>query len=89
MKVRVWLVRVWMVLLGISWVPARAQTAKRASLSREATTILSQRCIECHGREPLTAGLDLRTRAGALKGAQHGPVIVPGDAAASRLVAGQ
>jgi hypothetical protein len=29
--------------------------------------------------------LDLRTREGALKGGQHGPAIVPGDAAASRL----
>jgi hypothetical protein len=31
------------------------------------------------------ANLDLRTRDGALKGAKHGPVIVPGDAAASHL----
>jgi hypothetical protein len=31
------------------------------------------------------ANLDLRTREGALKGARHGPVIVPGDAAASHL----
>ena len=41
--------------------------------------------MECHGREPLMANLDLRTRDGALKGAKHGPVIVPGDAAASHL----
>ena len=31
------------------------------------------------------ANLDLRTRDGALKGAKHGPVIVPGNAAASHL----
>ena len=41
--------------------------------------------MECHGREPLMANLDLRTRDGALKGAKHGPVVVPGDAAASHL----
>ena len=41
--------------------------------------------MECHGREPLMANLDLRTRDGALKGAKHGPVIVPGNAAASHL----
>src|SRR5258707_15434683 len=68
MKVRVWLVRVWIVLLGIAWVPARAQTAKRASLSREATTILSQRCMECHGREPLTAGMGPPPPPGGLEG---------------------
>jgi len=31
------------------------------------------------------AGLDLRTREGALKGGKHGPAIVPGNAASSRL----
>ena len=41
--------------------------------------------MDCHGREPLMANLDLRTRDGALKGAKHGPVIVPGNAAASHL----
>jgi hypothetical protein len=41
--------------------------------------------MQCHGREPLMANLDLRTRDGALKGAQHGPVVVPGDAAASHF----
>jgi len=31
------------------------------------------------------AHLDLRTRDGALKGAQHGPVVLPGKAAESHL----
>src|SRR5262249_16302306 len=47
--------------------------------------ILTEKCMQCHGKEPLMAHLDLRTRDGALKGAQHGPVIVPGDAASSHL----
>ncbi|MGP8245118.1 MAG: PSD1 and planctomycete cytochrome C domain-containing protein [Bryobacteraceae bacterium] len=41
--------------------------------------------MQCHGREPLMAQLDLRTREGALKGAQHGPVVIPGNAAGSHL----
>jgi hypothetical protein len=41
--------------------------------------------MQCHGREPLMAHLDLRTREGALKGAQHGPVVDPGNAAGSHL----
>ena len=62
-----------------------AQPGQRVSFSKDIAPLLTQRCMECHGREPLMANLDLRTRDGALKGAKHGPVIVPGDAAASHL----
>ena len=41
--------------------------------------------MKCHGLASPMANLDLRTRAGALKGGQHGPAIVPGDSAASHL----
>jgi len=41
--------------------------------------------MQCHGLANLMAGLDLRTREGALNGGKHGPAIVPGNAAASRL----
>jgi hypothetical protein len=41
--------------------------------------------MKCHGLASPMANLDLRTRAGALKGGQHGPAIVPGDSAASLL----
>ena len=58
---------------------ALAQTAK------DAAPILAQRCMQCHGREPFMAGLDLRSRAAALKGGLHGPAIIPGSAASSPL----
>jgi hypothetical protein len=48
--------------------------------------------MKCHGLASPMANLDLKTRAGALKGGQHGPAIVPGNSAASLLykhVAGQ
>src|SRR5580765_7453425 len=73
------------LLLAISPFPAAAQTAKKVSFSKDVAPLLTQRCMDCHGREPLMANLDLRTRDGALKGAKHGPVIVPGNAAASHL----
>jgi hypothetical protein len=41
--------------------------------------------MQCHGLANPMAGLDLRTREGALKGGSHGPAIVPGNAPASRL----
>ncbi len=74
----------WTLLLGIPWI-ATPQTAKKISFSRDVAPILTEKCIQCHGREPLMAHLDLRTRDGALKGAQHGPVVLPGNAAESHL----
>ncbi len=42
--------------------------------------LLKQKCFGCHGDEPkLSGGLDLRTRAGMLKGGERGPALVPGD----------
>src|SRR5580765_1775264 len=75
----------WPLLLGVSCMTAPAQTAQKASFSKDVAPILAQKCLQCHGREPLMANLDLRTREGALKGAQHGPVVKPGDAAGSHL----
>src|SRR5262245_42798014 len=48
--------------------------------------ILVNRCGECHGEKKPKSGLQLTTRAGALKGGDGGPVLVPGDAARSRLI---
>ena len=74
----------WPLLLWIAW-PGSAQTPPKTSFSHDVAPILTERCMQCHGREPLMAHLDLRTRDGALKGAQHGPVVIPGNAAASHL----
>ncbi len=62
-----------------------AQTTTQVSFSRDVAPILSQKCLQCHGSANPMANLDLRTRDGALKGGQHGPAIVPGDAGASHL----
>src|SRR4051812_4201097 len=73
------------VVLAVSATALEAQPARKISFSTDIAPLLTQRCMECHGRDPLMANLDLRTRDGALKGAKHGPVIVPGNAAASHL----
>ena len=74
----------WLLLLWIPWT-VTAQTTPKVSFSKDVAPILTERCMQCHGREPLMAHLDLRTREGALKGAQHGPVVNPGNAAGSHL----
>jgi nitrate/TMAO reductase-like tetraheme cytochrome c subunit len=48
--------------------------------------LFEARCTSCHNATNPTAGLDLSSYEGALAGGSGGPVIVPGDAAGSRLV---
>ncbi len=52
----------------------------------EVSPIFAGRCGTCHSATLATNGLNLGTFADALKGAQDGPVILPGDAAKSKLI---
>jgi len=45
------------------------------------------KCQECHGEKVAEAGLRLDSRRALLQGSDAGPVVVPGDAAKSRLIA--
>ena len=71
-------------ILLVGSVAAVAQT-KDVSFSRDIAPVLTAKCIQCHGKAPFMASLNLSTRESALKGGQHGPAIVAGDAAASHL----
>jgi hypothetical protein len=66
-------------------VPLLAQTGEKLSFKNDIAPVLAQKCVQCHAQTPSMANLDLRTRAGALKGGQHGPAIVPGSATSSHL----
>ena len=52
-----------------------------------ATAILEQRCLQCHGPSTRSGGLDLSSRAGALKGGSRGPALAPTDPDGSLLLA--
>jgi hypothetical protein len=80
MRPLVWALLVWRVCA-----PLTAQTTKKVSFAHDVAPILARSCMQCHGLANPMANLDLRTREGALKGGQHGPAIVPGDAARSNL----
>jgi hypothetical protein len=54
------------------------------SLARRMQPILS-RCVECHAGEDPDGGLDLTTRASALRGGESGTAFHPGDASRSLL----
>lgn len=44
----------------------------------EVKPLLELRCLECHNRHYVFAGLILETKRQAMKGGRNGPVIVPG-----------
>ena len=49
------------------------------TLEKEIEPILKAHCYACHGIDMPKAGLDLRTRAGMLKGGKNGPALNPGS----------
>src|SRR5262245_34879743 len=65
--------------------PARAQgqAASIPQFENDVLPLLTARCLKCHGATRPKAGLDLRTRAGMLKGGESGPALVPGASARS------
>jgi cytochrome b subunit of formate dehydrogenase len=73
--------------------PTPAPTAATTAGALEPVTwvdvgpIFTGKCGACHNAAVLTAGLNLSTYADAMKGGQDGPVILPGDATNSLLIA--
>src|SRR6266511_191778 len=48
--------------------------------------LLAQSCYDCHGSRKEEAGLRWDVKESALKGSEHGPVIVPGKSAESLMI---
>jgi Protein of unknown function (DUF1553)/Protein of unknown function (DUF1549)/Planctomycete cytochrome C len=55
--------------------------------TRDVKPILEKHCYSCHGPARSGAGLRLDTAASIRKGSDHGPVVIPGKASASPLLA--
>jgi hypothetical protein len=70
--------------LGIYLLSAAAALA--ADFTRDIEPIFHRKCYACHGSAQQMNGLRLDDRDAARKGGYSGPAIVPGDAAASRLI---
>src|SRR6188474_3162485 len=65
---------------------ASAEENTSVDFVRDVQPILQAACFKCHGPEKQSGQLRLDGRAFAFKGSISGPVIFPGDAAASLLV---
>jgi cytochrome c5 len=73
--------------------PAGAETAptvedlQQQFFESRVRPLLSTKCQECHGDGIAEAGLRLDSRKALIRGADSGPVVVPGKANESRLLA--
>ncbi len=67
------------------WLPGSIVGA--VDFVRDVEPILHQHCYLCHGSQQQMSGLRLDRREAALKGGVSGPVIVPGEPGASKLIA--
>lgn len=76
-------------LAGGMW-SSSASAQDVVSFTEDVYPILELRCMECHqpgGVGYEQSGLDLRTYDGLMKGTKHGPIVVPGSAFTSNLIA--
>ncbi|HYM09688.1 MAG TPA: PSD1 and planctomycete cytochrome C domain-containing protein [Bryobacterales bacterium] len=55
------------------------------SFSKQVLPILSDNCFKCHGEAMQMSKLDLHSKVTMMRGGEHGAVITPGDAKASKL----
>src|SRR5262245_15147197 len=82
-------------LLIAAAVPARASLeavpaddrAQEEFFESKVRPVIASRCLLCHGREKSKGGLRLDSREAVMKGAESGPVVLPGKPEESRLIA--
>src|SRR5262245_45518964 len=88
--------RVWSCLVALSlFAPAagaqaipvvRLDRKDALDYARDVEPILAKKCQVCHSGNVTEGQLDLGAHDRVLKGGKHGPAVVPGKSADSRLV---
>lgn len=73
-------------LAALLLLPASAGPTLAADFARDIQPLFADRCHSCHGDKKQESGLRLDDRAAALKGGDHGPLLVPGKASDSLLL---
>jgi len=59
---------------------------EQVEFSRDIQPIFAKSCYRCHGPKGQKGGLRLHVKQAAIEGGDNGPVLTPGDSAASRLI---
>ena len=76
------LIQALAILIGLA---APAQVPKKMTYDDDVKPIFQQHCLVCHSAAQMTAGLNLESYQGVLKGGGAGEVVQPGRSASSLL----
>ncbi len=72
---------------GLLWLFGTAAVPlQEPDFERDVVPIFERRCLDCHGPDKQSGRFSLETREDLLTGGRKGPVVVPGDPDASRLL---
>lgn len=66
--------------------PDDAKDDAAGPTAAQVVAMLNKNCMPCHGGAEPQEELNMETLEGLMKGGEHGPVVVPGDAAGSKIV---
>lgn len=80
------LLLLWVAAAAQAQQPAQTAGTDAANAASRAMEVLAENCLTCHTPTRHKGDLILSTREAALKGGKHGPAVVPGKGADSRLV---
>lgn len=78
-------VRILLLLMGVSWSLSPGVSVAAPFFEDEVAPLLKSRCVECHNTDTRKGELNLSSPEGLLRGAESGPVFVPGDPEHSHL----
>lgn len=77
--------KVLATLLGFGWTVVATGADAGTLWSTKVRPLFDVHCVKCHGPIEQKSGLELDTPESVLKGGDEGAVVIPGDAAKSRL----
>jgi cytochrome c553 len=84
---QLWRRRTWLMVLAVLASIGNRSNAQNVDFTRDIEPIFHERCYLCHGPAQAMNGLRLDHKDKALEGGYSGALILPGDSAASKLIA--
>ena len=76
---------VFLSIAGLALVTQTRSEVGPSDLESRATELIAAECLGCHNSDLATSGLNLTRRESALRGGDHGPVLVPSHPESSLL----
>ena len=74
------------VVWTVTITPSSATATPKLEFKKTVRPLLMRHCVKCHGPSKQKSGLRLDVKDAAIRGGDHGPVIVPGHSDQSRLI---